>query len=464
MTEIAPISRTTLYGAAKSNQLAMQRVLLCLMLAGLAGCPAEGEEIQPPRDQLFFPTGLTVAPDSSVLFVANANSELRYNSGSISVIDLDAVGSLTDTWATGTVPGGDCNVDASRSNILECNEAEVVKADSTIRIGNFATALATQTLGSGALRLFAAVRGDPSVTWVDYDSGSGALDCGGDGSYPLCDNAHRLSQLRNDVELPGLNTEPFGIHVDSLNGYVMVTHLTSGAVSLVDAPSDGSDPILADAIAGLFLADPVTGVRGAVGVAGRLPGSGSDLVYVTSRSEERVQMLYVHRPASSAYPIIVPSEFFFLDQVFPSDDGRGIAFSADGTRVHIVNRDPPSLSILDTSLDAQGFPANDLTGVVEICTDASNVTIADPGAGERAYVTCFPSGQVWVVNPFSMIVESIIEVGRGPHAVALSVDRQQLYVANFLEDTVAVVDVEPGSPTENLVVMRIGRTRQSGGN
>jgi DNA-binding beta-propeller fold protein YncE len=464
MTEIVKNSRTTLSGAAESKVMVMQRVLVCLAITGLAGCPAAGEDIQPPRDQLFFPTGLTVAPDSSVLFVANANSELRYNSGSISVIDLDAVQSLTDTWATGSVPGGDCNVDASRSHVLECNEAEVVNADSTIRIGNFATALATQTLDSGALRLFAAVRGDPSVTWVDYDDASQGLDCGGVGSYPLCNNEHRLAQLRNDAELPGLNSEPFGIHVDSLNGYVMVTHLTSGAVSLVDAPTDGSQPILADAIAGLFLADQLTGVRGAVGVAGRLPGSDNDLVYVTSRSEERVQMLYVHRSESSPYPTIVPSEYFFLDQVFPSDDGRGIAFSADGQRTHIVNRQPPTLSVLDTSLDEQGFPTNELVGVVEVCTDASNVTIADPGAGERAYITCFPSGEVWVVNPFSMIVEAIIEVGRGPHAVTVSVDRKQMYVANFLEDTVAVIDVEPGSPTENLVVLRLGRTRQSGGN
>ena len=442
----------------------MQRVLVSVLLAGLAGCPAEGEEIQPPPDQLYFPTGLAVAPDSSVLFVANANSELRYNSGSIAVIDLETVRSLADEWATGAIPSADCNVDASRSRVLECNESEVILADSTIRMGNFATALATQTLTSGALRLFVAVRGDPSVTWVDYDSNDNSLDCGGDGSYPLCDGPHRLARMRNDVELPTMTTEPFGIHVDSANGYVMVTHLTSGAVSLVDAPPDGSDPILADAIAGLFLADQQTGVRGAVGVAGRLPGSEHDLVYVTSRSEDRVQMLYVYRPDASSFPTIVPSEFFFLDEVFPSDDGRGISFSADGTRAHIVNREPPTLSVFDTTIGADGFPVNELLGVAEVCTQASNVTIADPGAGERAYVTCFPSGQVWVVNPVSMAVEAIIEVGRGPHAVAASPARQQLYVANFLEDTVAVVDIRPGSPTENLVTLRLGRTRQSGGN
>ena len=59
---------------------------------------------------------------------------------------------------------------------------------------------------------------------------------------------------------------------------------------------------------------------------------------------------------------------------------------------------------------------------------------------------------------------AIIDDGRGPQAIEISEDKEQLYVTNFLEDTVAVVDLTPGSRTENRVVLKLGRTRQSGGN
>ena len=60
------------------------------VLAGVmsVGCTASSGEVRPPEDQLFFPTGAKVDPSEMLLFVANANSELRYDSGSISTFDL----------------------------------------------------------------------------------------------------------------------------------------------------------------------------------------------------------------------------------------------------------------------------------------------------------------------------------------------------------------------------------------
>ncbi|HMG56402.1 MAG TPA: hypothetical protein VK601_23040, partial [Kofleriaceae bacterium] len=66
---------------------------MCAFAAGLAaaGCTASSEDVRPPPDQLSFPTGLAVSPDGNALFVSNANSELRYDSGSIGVVDLTIV-------------------------------------------------------------------------------------------------------------------------------------------------------------------------------------------------------------------------------------------------------------------------------------------------------------------------------------------------------------------------------------
>lgn len=450
-------------GAEQYRRLGLVAALL------LAGCPATSEDVRPPDDQFFFPSGLVIAPDESALFVANSNSELRYDSGTINVVDLAAVDALIDTWKGGTLPGDTggctdcCEQDATLPHIAVCNEATAVRADATVRTGNFATDLTVQVLSSGDYRLFLPVRGDPSITWIDYSVSGQMLSCGGSGSLPSCDSDHRLTQLRNDLDLPTVTDEPFNIYADSTNGYVLVSHLSSGAVSLVDAPPDGSQPILADAIDGLFAANASTGIRGAVGIAGRNPGSDGDTIYVTSRSESRVQTLFVHRSGPDNEPILVPGEFFFLNRILPSDDSRGIAFGAGGDRAYIVNRDPAMMQTLDTSLAEDGYPRNDLLGGVEICRGAAEVTVGDVGNGERVFVSCFNTGQVWVMNPVGSVVDAIINVGRGPHAIAVSPTRKRLYAANFLDDTVAVIDLEPGSSLENRVVLKLGRSRDAGG-
>ena len=86
----------------------------------------------------------------------------------------------------------------------------------------------------------------------------------------------------------------------------------------------------------------------------------------------------------------------------------------------------------------------------------------DTGDGERAYVTCFLDGQVYVVDPRNLTQpEDIVLVGRGPYSVvgATSGPRKLLFVSNFLEDTIAVVNITPGEATYNRVVLRIGTPR-----
>lgn len=430
------------------------------LLAVLAGCPATGEEVRPPRDQIFYPTALAITPDESRMFVVNANANLLHDSGSVVVVDLDAIDTMAQEWLEGDgalPPGKNCRRDARLPSLLQCDEREAIpNPDAGVRIGNFATAVALQELASGDLRLFVPVRGDPSVTWIDYVNGE--LQCEGDGAVPFCDTTNRILNLYGDPEATAIIDEPFGVYVDSVNQYAMVTHLSSAAVSLIDAPADGQPPQLVDALVGLFLASSGQ-PQSAVGVAGRAPGAEEGLVYITSRSENRVQMLYVidegGRPATLA-----PSEDFFMTQVEPSDDGRGIVFNADGSRAYIVNRDPPMLHVLDTALGRDGVPRNEFLGAVELCRDPANVAVADMGRGERAYVSCFPEGQVWVVDPEARSVEAVIDAGRGPHALALAPGRKRLYVTNYLEDTIAVVDLTPGAGTENRMILRLGHPRQ----
>ena len=438
----------------------MARALPALLLA--AGCTASASDVRPPADELFFPTGLAIAPDESVLFVANANSELRFDSGSVGVIDLMNVDRIVADWVTSLSFPDSCSPDPDHIETLQCEAADFLSAQAGVRVGNFATDISVQDLDNGRLRLMIPTRGDPSIAWADWDGTQ--LDCNsGAEGFALCDDEHRLSfaVTNPNVAIP---EEPFGVFADSAGEFAMVTHLTTGAVTLIDSPKNGLATIT-DIQGATFLPDPNTGLRGATGVAGRAPKSPDDIVYVASRSEDRIQTFTVARPVNNAPPFLLQGNFFFLDGVGAttgnSTDTRGMTFSPTGNFMYLVNRRPPSLQIFDTGLDATGVPKNRLVGAADICRQASTVTVADSGDGERAYVTCFQDGQLYIVDPSGLVqAEDIVLVGRGPYSVAAAPTRKKLYVTNFLEDTIAVIDVDPISPFHNRVVLRIGEVRE----
>ena len=448
----------TVSRAWRSKTVPMRSVFCVL---ALTACTAGSEEVRPNPDELFFPTGAAVSPDERFMFVANANSELRYDSGTVVMIDLAKVDEYVTTWTTAGMTGADCHQDPDHRETMECLEQVFILPGASARIGNFATDIAVQDTGSGTLRLIVPTRGDPSIAWLEFDGSR--LSCNPDAQgFALCDEAHRLSYVHNDPDLLTPD-EPFDAFADSAGQFAVVTHLTSGAVTLIDSPI-GRPAIVADVMAGLFATDPASGFRGATGISGRTPGGASDIIYVASRSEDRVQMLTVGRPVNNAPPYLVAGNYFFLNLVGAasglSSDSRSLSFSRSGDRMYIINRRPPSLQIYDTSLGTSGFPKNVGIGATDICRQASTLAVMDTGDGERAYVTCFQDGQLYVVDPRGLSsVENIVLVGRGPFSVVASAMRKKVYVTNFLEDTVAVIEANPASPYYNRVVLRIGDVR-----
>jgi YVTN family beta-propeller protein len=420
---------------------------------------------------------VAVAPDDSVLFVANANSELRYDSGSISVIDLTAVEAAIDAWVDPQKRSpGSCTPDAAHSETLICNATQFMKRTvlgqaAGVRVGNFSTDIALQDFSTRDaagnvtvvnLRVFVPTRGDPSVAWADYNGDR--LSCTGTSeSFALCDDAHRLQSQNDDPLAVTVPDEPFDVFADGPSGFAIVTHLTNGAVTLIDSPATG-DATIADIRRNVFAPDPATGLRGSTGVAGHTRGDGTEIIYVGSRTDDRIQMFTIGHPRNTAPPYLVPGNYFFLDSVgtgASSADTRGVRFSPTGDLLYVANRSPPTVQIFDTSTDPDGLPRNQPTGSSDICPGASALAVIDTGNGERAYVTCFQDGTIYVVDPRGTSqVEDIITVGRGPFSIAASHARQQLFVSNFLEDTIAVVDVNPASVNRNRVVLRIGIPRQ----
>lgn len=200
-----------------------------LVLAGVGpgltgGCDSANEGLAPPRDQIFFPSGLLLDPRADpetparYLFISNGNNDLSYNSGTVLAVDLDAffaAWSAPGTYAadpycrdepepgvsawphprcigevgSGTPVTAPCRRLSLLPQVIECDETPFIGPrriidgtevgvgdDSVVAIGDFATVLTSSCedgasgpdrKGCDAPRLWVPVRGDPSLTWVD---------------------------------------------------------------------------------------------------------------------------------------------------------------------------------------------------------------------------------------------------------------------------------------------------------
>jgi hypothetical protein len=351
-------------------------------------------------------------------------------------------------------------------------------------------------------RLLVPVRGDPSLTWINVGK-TGVMDCG-QGTAPgaRCDTNHRITTLESEPSVV-LSPEPFGVAVSEDLGIAVTAHLYQGTVGLFDVgDSVGTDPRLVDQRT-LFSPNS-SGARGAYGVAIRsidpalVPprcegfptcslGDFTD-IYVTSRFSDHADIAEViARGADQCYPgfsdpahnctdtrqlAIVPSSQIPVDTFLVNgSDMRDIKFSADGNRAFIVDRSPPSLLIIDTT--ASPPPAGDPRAVflaaVEVCSQPSLLAVREGAGPRRVYVSCFATGEIFVVDPDLAEVIDVIEVGTGPNAVTLVPTKSIVLpgdtaatphllglVANFADNDLAVLDLEPGSRLENTVLFKIG--------
>ena len=255
----------------------------------------------PPADTLFFPSSAAMAPDGDWLYVANSNADLRFNDGTLVVLNvgedrtvatdsglLTLRGAASDRarpseWAAcgqqdyvHPLPRSNpptCCWDALDSNILNCDERLYVQSDATVRIGSFAAGMVWQPNCTGR-RATSACTADPSggahsswacaatppLTWVDV------VPRGPTARTPSCiagrtaprdagrvhaeghDTTSVLSSQSGDPNAPsvGLPDEPYALALDEPHGLLYVGHLVgntsvvaSGGVSLFDVSETG---------------------------------------------------------------------------------------------------------------------------------------------------------------------------------------------------------------------------------
>jgi DNA-binding beta-propeller fold protein YncE len=205
------------------------------------------------------------------------------------------------------------------------------------------------------------------------------------------------------------------------------------------------------------------------------PANVSSVVYAGAQSSAAISGLALQSPRIDCVDVaagapdrdltLVAADSFYSSAFLPHGaDIRGILFSDDGSKAWVLHKNDASISTSPAALVAidrrrtgwNGEPADTPIDFVQVCGGPTEMQMHDAGRGNRIFITCYDTGQVYVVDPIYMTVTAIIDVGAGPTSLVFSPTEAKAYVASFFNSHLSVIDFAPGSRTENHVILRMG--------
>jgi DNA-binding beta-propeller fold protein YncE len=391
-------------------------VAACAISASLPACGVEVLGDDPPLDALFRPVGLALHPEGRYLYVVNSNFDALYRAdrgGTVAVVDTDAL--------------------------------EVEPAGS-VQIGTFGGQIALNQRPDGPTRAYVAVRGDQAVM---------ALDLEDDGRLVRCQGARYTASCALGVEY----NDPFAVSVQSFTrevggqaqdvDFIATGHLISQFVTGLTVQGE-------DLSALTRLAAPLSAGTNDFAVS---PRTGQ--LYAAVRFDNVIATLRPVFGATGELEGLFGTSEIPIERAAPSSgvDSRGIAFSGDGNLAFVSNRGPASLLLVDTGpTDPQGTggAANRLVDVIPMPAEPSEVAVAEVDGRELVYVAAFQEGFLMVVDPALRAIVARVELPGSPYGLAVDVQRhKRLYATLFDRDSVAVVDLDPTSPSFHQVIAEV---------
>lgn len=456
----------------------MHRLSIILCLALLAGCPNSNASVAPPLSQLYFPTGVAhvdvPGKDEGVLFVANANFDKRFGSGSIVALALDTLG-LPPIGAT--APGVKAIPDLK------------VAASQSVQIASFSGELAVQPLGASAYRLYVPTRSEGmnvyrTLATLDAN-GVPSLSCIGESSQNCVDTGASLSPReyeQSDAGIPRAPS-PYGVaaaarscaaDLDCCNvgestcgrscaagqclgtdgqpfADVWVTHLTQADSPLMTGFNLRGYLVRLDS--DTFTVNESNFLSIGFGASNSVAVVGS-WVYVTGRVVAPAPNLVrlVNREGAVAST--------GLESFFHVSDARGMTLSSDGKRMFIVGRVPDTLMVVNLT-EAGGIPVLNTVRGISLPEAPNEVrVIARPGRGDLVAVTCTSAGTVALYDDdVGDLVALVSGVGVQPFGLAVDVrgSAARMFVSNFGDGRIAVIDVpDVNRPQGARVVAHLG--------
>ncbi len=516
--------------------MSRQRLLSFLGAAACVasvGCVSPGEGPTPPGGDLYYPVAAAISPAGHTMYVANSDFDLQYNAGTVVALDLDRIRKIVQGMWDPANPDPCTGIGDNPQKLLypgRCAAIDLASAPdhrgslivASTQIGAFATnLLVLKRQGGPGARLFIPVRGDPSITWLDLDDDRYAtgtdfprqLYCGQTAGSPRCDAAHRAGQdpkanLRGAVLPP----EPFDLASTEDGSAIVVSHQTTGAMSLLTNEWDGVPTL--QFVAGGF-------PYGAVGVVAVPPPKYAWRVglnyqpgfLATFRAAAEVDLIryYDDTAAAPSHPFITRAGAAPITVNAGGWDSRGIALdpterkSCEATcgdqhcsdqcstisdpadrdtcerdcwddtclqdcakvplAVYIANRSPPSLLVGETRTNVGPTGSDDQVSIydsIPLSYGASRVLVGsvigrDGNPQTRVFVSCFDSRYVFIYDPVGRRVDGQISTGRGPQGLVQDPLAPYLYVVHFTDSYVGAVDLDMrNADTYATIVATIG--------
>lgn len=365
-------------------------------------------------------------------------------------------------------------------------------------------------------RMFVPVRGDTSITFMilAHTPSSQRFYCtggrvspdplnrtlGGQAPFATCEGPWRITREDDPLETASfasipddqivrLPDEPYALALDDTTNLLFVGHLR-GYVSLIDAAL--GDTTVTPQLVGLNNGIVGADAAGSIGITSlTIHPSNSTCgkeIYAASRFRPQANAFVVYglndvtrcqgpmNPGSAASEglVIVPNGASVSSGIAGSDT-RGIEFvnskyvppgallpplpqnqNSSPDRAFLIQRNPPTLVGVDLSTQ---LPLS----TMEICQGPTQLVQPKDSHGDPLFgvpllfITCFDSGELYIVDPSVPQIRTVIPVGREPiNTVFDPTDPTRAYVITFGENNVSVVDLDPLSPTVNRVIERIG--------
>lgn len=415
----------------------MRRVCLIAGLLMTAACSLNNPGAEPPRGKIYFPTAVAIADDH--LLVASSNFDVRYNAGSLQAYDLAELNSQVDAClADPNAIGCDCRQDGA---CVLANTRELLASE--VLIDSFATGIAySAALG----RVYVPTRSNGGLTFAEFAAGE--LSCGQDGRCGAL-NIAGIEPGTNNITMPSQPTSVatgaaadlgFTADGDPLEGeYVLVGDRDQALSLFLDGPGDV--PKLLNVRPGL------PGEISGITTAGRS-------AYLSTVNDANPIKVVTQVGFGQADAVDVSQDAFrfsYKQADLGIDLGarssvRSIAFVPGSTTDLVaVTLNPSALVRVDLQSPRVAPAQPSIESIVSLGSGPSKVEVGRIGMDPRAFafVSCFDSREIMVVDLELNRLVSVIQGVTGPFSLALDTARSRLYVGDFRSSTVRIVDLAP---------------------
>ncbi|NUQ78070.1 MAG: beta-propeller fold lactonase family protein [Polyangiaceae bacterium] len=134
--------------------------------------------------------------------------------------------------------------------------------------------------------------------------------------------------------------------------------------------------------------------------------------------------------------------------------GSAIAISPDDTRIAVVNRDVGTVTVIAV---AYGGGQPELSKAAEIDVGGEPSQVAIDACGDRAYVALRRDQKVVEIKNLrgDPALGTAVDVGSEPTGLALTPNNKMLYVANWIDGTLSVIDVPSMTKTGTLDLNKV---------